>query len=147
MRIIIDGLPVIFPYKLIFSEQEIYMRYLKKSLDAPGHAILEMPTGTGKTVCLLSLLTAYLLHSSKFKRVKIMIFSLFIVQELLLRWRKLWHNWKIFWKSEVKRQRIRKSWLVWDWLPRRISVFTKSRSHGEKVGGLRQNAAEELLIS
>lgn len=69
MRIIIDGLPVIFPFKLIFNEQEIYMKYLKKALDAPGHAILEMPTGTGKTVCLLSLLTAYLLNSNKYKRV------------------------------------------------------------------------------
>ena len=69
MRIFIDGLPVIFPYKLIFNEQEVYMRYLKTTLDAPGHAILEMPTGTGKTVCLLSLLTAYLLNSKRYKRV------------------------------------------------------------------------------
>jgi len=75
MRIVIDGLPVIFPYKLIFNEQEIYMTYLKKTLDAPGHAILEMPTGTGKTVCLLSLLTAYLLNNSKFKRVACLSFS------------------------------------------------------------------------
>jgi len=75
MRIVIDGLPVIFPYKLIFNEQEIYMKHLKKALDAPGHAILEMPTGTGKTVCLLSLLTAYLLSSNKFKRVFISSFS------------------------------------------------------------------------
>ena len=88
MRIIIDGLPVIFPYKLIFSEQETYMRYLKKTLDAPGHAILEMPTGTGKTVCLLSLLTAYLLNSTKFKRVIFPLFSSFIAQELLLRWKR-----------------------------------------------------------
>jgi DNA excision repair protein ERCC-2 len=75
MKIIIDGLPVIFPYKLIFAEQEIYMRYLKKTLDAPGHAVLEMPTGTGKTVCLLSLLTAYLLNSTKYKRVPMMLLS------------------------------------------------------------------------
>ena len=80
MRIFIEGLPVVFPYKLIFSEQEIYMRYLKKTLDAPGHAILEMPTGTGKTVCLLSLLTAYLLASIKFKRVKTHLSSLFIAR-------------------------------------------------------------------
>lgn len=35
MRIFIDGLPVVFPYKLIFSEQEIYIRYLKKTLGCP----------------------------------------------------------------------------------------------------------------
>lgn len=75
MKIIIDGLPVIFPYKLIFNEQEVYMRYLKKTLDASGHAILEMPTGTGKTVCLLSLLTAYLLNSNKYKRVMLALSS------------------------------------------------------------------------
>lgn len=35
------------------------MRALKQSLDAGGHCLLEMPTGTGKTVCLLSLITSY----------------------------------------------------------------------------------------
>ncbi|KAI8069763.1 uncharacterized protein B0P05DRAFT_550773 [Gilbertella persicaria] len=32
---------------------------LKKSLDAQGHCVLEMPSGTGKTVSLLSLIVAY----------------------------------------------------------------------------------------
>ncbi|KAL0084671.1 hypothetical protein F4703DRAFT_1855431 [Phycomyces blakesleeanus] len=32
---------------------------LKKSLDAQGHCLLEMPSGTGKTVSLLSLIVAY----------------------------------------------------------------------------------------
>lgn len=81
MKIIIDGLPVIFPYKLIFAEQEIYMKYLKKTLDTPGHAILEMPTGTGKTVCLLSLLTAYLLKRTKYKRVLLLLASSSIAPE------------------------------------------------------------------
>ena len=35
------------------------MRSIKQALDAEGHALLEMPTGTGKTVCLLSLITSY----------------------------------------------------------------------------------------
>eukprot|EP01082_Thalassiosira_pseudonana_P015808 g13869.t1 g13869 contig9:633108-635683(+) len=35
------------------------MRALKQTLDAGGHCLLEMPTGTGKTVCLLSLITSY----------------------------------------------------------------------------------------
>ncbi|XP_037803643.1 general transcription and DNA repair factor IIH helicase subunit XPD-like [Penaeus monodon] len=33
---------------------------LKRSLDAKGHCILEMPSGTGKTITLLSLIVSYL---------------------------------------------------------------------------------------
>lgn len=89
MRILIDGLPVIFPYNLIFNEQEVYMRHLKRTLDAPGHAILEMPTGTGKTVCLLSLLTAYLLSSTRYKRVLPYPFRSSTAPERSSRWRRL----------------------------------------------------------
>lgn len=35
---------------------------LKKTLDAEGHCVLEMPSGTGKTVSLLSLIVAYQQH-------------------------------------------------------------------------------------
>lgn len=35
------------------------MKSLKTALDAKGHALLEMPTGTGKTAALLSLITSY----------------------------------------------------------------------------------------
>lgn len=35
------------------------MLELKHSLDAKGHCLLEMPTGTGKTITLLSLITSY----------------------------------------------------------------------------------------
>lgn len=55
----LDGLQVFFPYDRIYNEQYLYMRSLKQALDAGGHALLEMPTGTGKTVCLLSLITSY----------------------------------------------------------------------------------------
>ena len=43
----------------MYREQVDYMLGIKKALDAKGHAMLEMPTGTGKTVCLLSLITSY----------------------------------------------------------------------------------------
>lgn len=43
----------------MYPEQYNYMLELKRALDAKGHALLEMPTGTGKTVCLLSLVLAY----------------------------------------------------------------------------------------
>lgn len=59
MRFDLDGLDVFFPYDRIYLEQFQYMRSLKQSLDAGGHCLLEMPTGTGKTVCLLSLITSY----------------------------------------------------------------------------------------
>lgn len=62
MRINIDGLAVYFPYERIYPEQYEYMVELKKTIDANGHAILEMPTGTGKTVTLLSFIMSYYLH-------------------------------------------------------------------------------------
>jgi len=59
MRFDLEGLEVIFPYEYIYPEQLEYMRDLKRTLDAKGHCLLEMPTGTGKTVSLLSLITSY----------------------------------------------------------------------------------------
>lgn len=79
-RLTVDGLPVIFPYDYIYPEQYAYMLELKRTLDAKvhykydllviqskcltvllqGHCVLEMPSGTGKTVSLLSLIVAYL---------------------------------------------------------------------------------------
>ncbi|TIA91592.1 hypothetical protein E3P99_01006 [Wallemia hederae] len=58
----LDDLPVCFPYDRIYPEQYSYMRDLKKTLDAGGHCVLEMPSGTGKTVSLLSLIVAYQQH-------------------------------------------------------------------------------------
>jgi DNA excision repair protein ERCC-2 len=58
-RVDIDGLEVIFPFQTCYPEQREYMLELKKALDAKGHCVLEMPTGTGKTVALLSLILAY----------------------------------------------------------------------------------------
>lgn len=59
MRFELDGLDVFFPYDKIYHEQYDYMLALKRAIDAKGHALLEMPTGTGKTVCLVSLVTSY----------------------------------------------------------------------------------------
>ncbi|KNA00274.1 TFIIH basal transcription factor complex helicase XPD subunit, putative [Plasmodium vivax] len=55
----LDDLEVFFPYDYIYPEQYAYMRYLKKTLDSEGHCVLEMPTGTGKTVAIFSLITSY----------------------------------------------------------------------------------------
>ncbi|XP_042661525.1 general transcription and DNA repair factor IIH helicase subunit XPD isoform X2 [Tyto alba] len=59
MKLNIDGLVVYFPYDYIYPEQFSYMLELKRTLDAKGHGVLEMPSGTGKTVSLLSLIVAY----------------------------------------------------------------------------------------
>ncbi|KAE9086673.1 General transcription and DNA repair factor IIH helicase subunit [Phytophthora fragariae] len=59
MKVDIDGLEVLFPYERMYPEQLQYMRELKRALDAQGHCMLEMPTGTGKTVSLLALVLAY----------------------------------------------------------------------------------------
>ncbi|XP_002126055.2 general transcription and DNA repair factor IIH helicase subunit XPD-like [Ciona intestinalis] len=59
MKINVDGLLVYFPYEFIYPEQYSYMLELKRTLDAKGHGVLEMPSGTGKTATLLSLIVAY----------------------------------------------------------------------------------------
>jgi DNA excision repair protein ERCC-2 len=59
MKFYIDELPVYFPFEMMYKEQYEYMTQIKKALDMQSHAILEMPTGTGKTVCLLSIFTSY----------------------------------------------------------------------------------------
>ncbi|CAB3402237.1 unnamed protein product [Caenorhabditis bovis] len=62
MKLDIDGLKVLFPYDFVYPEQVLYMQEVKKALDAKGHGLLEMPSGTGKTVSLLSLVLAYMLQ-------------------------------------------------------------------------------------
>ncbi|EMR11069.1 DNA repair helicase rad15 [Pneumocystis murina B123] len=59
MKFFIDDLPVLFPYPRIYPEQYSYMCHLKKTLDIGGHCVLEMPSGTGKTISLLSLIISY----------------------------------------------------------------------------------------
>lgn len=59
MRFNLDGIEVFFPYDFMYPEQYSYMLEMKRALDAKGHGLLEMPTGTGKTVCCLSLVTSY----------------------------------------------------------------------------------------
>ncbi|KAL1319520.1 hypothetical protein HN51_071787 [Arachis hypogaea] len=61
MKFQIEDVTVYFPYDNIYPEQYAYMLELKRALDAKGHCLLEMPTGTGKTIALLSLITSYVL--------------------------------------------------------------------------------------
>ncbi|KAJ5937718.1 hypothetical protein N7454_004060 [Penicillium verhagenii] len=69
MKFFIDDLPVLFPYPRIYPEQYAYMCDLKKTLDAGGHCVLEMPSGTGKTISLLSLIVAYQQHYPEHRKL------------------------------------------------------------------------------
>ncbi|RKP07597.1 hypothetical protein THASP1DRAFT_30592 [Thamnocephalis sphaerospora] len=69
MKFDLDGLPVYFPYDYIYPEQFAYMSDLKRALDAKGHCLLEMPSGTGKTVSLLSLIVSYLQHNDDTRKL------------------------------------------------------------------------------
>ncbi|KAK4190333.1 hypothetical protein QBC35DRAFT_449526 [Podospora australis] len=69
MEFFIDDLQVLFPYPRIYPEQYAYMVDLKKTLDAGGNCVLEMPSGTGKTVTLLSLIVAYQMSSQEKRKL------------------------------------------------------------------------------
>ena len=58
-RIVVDGLPIYFPYKTYACQIE-YMTEVVKALNSKNHGALESPTGTGKTLCLLTACLAWL---------------------------------------------------------------------------------------
>lgn len=59
MRLKINGMVVYFPFDKIYKEQVEYMNSLMETLEGEGVGFLEMPTGTGKTVTLLSFILSY----------------------------------------------------------------------------------------
>lgn len=69
MKFKVDNLQVVFPYDYVYPEQYQYMHDLKKSLDSSTHCLLEMPSGTGKTISLLSLIVAYMHRSPSHKKL------------------------------------------------------------------------------
>lgn len=69
MKINIDSLSVIFPYEKVYPEQVQYMTDIKRTLDIGGNCILEMPSGTGKTVSLLSITVAYQMNYPEHRKI------------------------------------------------------------------------------
>lgn len=62
MKFYIDDVPIYFHYQSIYPEQLKYIKSLFKSIQSPGHVLIEMPSGTGKTAALLSCTVSYLLY-------------------------------------------------------------------------------------
>lgn len=65
MRLDLDGLDVFFPYDFMYPEQYDYMLELKRSLDAKGHCLLEMPTGEDNPSCCTDVLNCFRMGSYK----------------------------------------------------------------------------------
>uniref|UniRef100_A0A7S0BFL7 DNA 5'-3' helicase n=1 Tax=Rhodosorus marinus TaxID=101924 RepID=A0A7S0BFL7_9RHOD len=59
MKFNIGDTTIYFPYPYVYPEQYEYMKELKHALESHGHGIIEMPTGTGKTVTILSFIMSY----------------------------------------------------------------------------------------
>ena len=84
------------------------MLALKRSIDAGGPCVLEMPSGTGKTVTLLSLITSYQVASPELgKLVTLKAFSEGPDATLVTSCSNRciahvqWERWKRFWKNSV----------------------------------------------
>lgn len=89
MKFYIDDLPVLFPYPKIYPEQYAYMSDIKKTLDVGGNCILEMPSGTGKTVSLLSLTVAYQMHYPEHRKIVYCSRTMSEIEKALIELQKL----------------------------------------------------------
>lgn len=59
MQIPIDELIVHWPFRMVYKEQYEYLRLLKKIVDSGSQGIIEMPTGSGKTISLFAFAYSY----------------------------------------------------------------------------------------
>ena len=127
----VDGLQVVFPYTTLYPEQLSYMRELKRALNSGGHAVLEMPSGTGKTITLLSLITAYLSQRSDAKRLRKFVYCTRTVEEM----QKVLAEMKILVESRERELGIRNDLLTVGLASRRHLCIheTVSRMEGYAV--------------
>lgn len=61
----ISGIPIYFPYDVVYPEQLTYIRGVIANITGSGHVLIEMPSGTGKTISLLSSTISYQLYCKK----------------------------------------------------------------------------------
>ena len=96
MKFFIGQMRVVFPYDYIYPEQLEYMTALKEGLDKKGHLVLEMPSGTGKTISLLSLLVAFLNHHAD-EKMKVVYCTRTVVEmtKTLEELKRLIHHWEL----------------------------------------------------
>ncbi|EJW01367.1 DNA repair helicase (rad3) [Edhazardia aedis USNM 41457] len=62
MKVVINEITVYFPFPTMYPEQHEYISEVLSLLKTQGHCLLEMPSGTGKTISLLSSIISYILH-------------------------------------------------------------------------------------
>lgn len=96
MKFYVEDVLVVFPYDYIYPEQLEYITELKRTLDRGGHMVLEMPSGTGKTISLLSILVAYLHHH--FDEHRKVVYCTRTVEEMtktMGEMRKLFRQWEL----------------------------------------------------
>ena len=92
MKLNVDGLLVYFPYDYIYPEQFSYMLELKRSLDAKGHSLLEMPSGDDNDISKPLRFDNYHLVSFLGKTFKANLLSHVIINNKLYR-EKMYHFW------------------------------------------------------
>ncbi|KAK1351182.1 DNA repair helicase Rad3 [Hamiltosporidium tvaerminnensis] len=61
----VDDVPIYFPYSSIYPEQLNYIKELINLLKTTGHSLIEMPSGTGKTIALLSASVSFQMYLKK----------------------------------------------------------------------------------
>ena len=68
-NLIIQGIPVIFPYNKPYDAQKKLMEGTIKAYSQAENALLESPTGTGKTMAILTSSLAYQNHDKDIKKI------------------------------------------------------------------------------
>ncbi|KAF7702875.1 General transcription and DNA repair factor IIH helicase subunit XPD [Cucumispora dikerogammari] len=65
MKLIINKIPVYFPYKEVFPDQLDYIKEILSTIQTKGNICIQMPCGAGKTVSLLSATVSFQLHQKR----------------------------------------------------------------------------------
>lgn len=78
----VNEIPIYFPYEYIYPEQLKYIKTLLTSIQKPGHILIEMPSGAGKTISLLACTVSYLIYCKKYKKQYKIVYCSRTLQEI-----------------------------------------------------------------